>query len=263
MLLIKAPFSGGSLGKNDGCEKAPDAIVSELEKCYLAENFSFQRPDVKGLAMNSSNIEESFMVIQEFIAATEGPFILVGGDHSITFPAFKGSRGDGLLVLDAHADSVNEFDPPTHEDFIRTLVAKGHIKPENIVMVGLRNIHKIELDFLRAKNIRMFPMKNCHEVGIQDVTTAIMESCQRFKRLYLSIDIDVVDPAFAPGTGYPEPGGFTSREIIHMLQRIAMMRNLCGIDLVEINPDKDLNSTTVRLGARLIRELIPFSKGKL
>ena len=71
MLIIKAPFQGGSLGKNEGTDKAPDGVVNELEKCYLAENFSSWRPEVKGLKLDNNNIEVSFQAIEQFIAAQE------------------------------------------------------------------------------------------------------------------------------------------------------------------------------------------------
>ena len=76
MLVIKAPFQGGSLGKNEGTDKAPDGVVNELEKCYLAENFSSWRPEVKGLKLDNNNIEVSFQAIEQFIAAQDERFIL-------------------------------------------------------------------------------------------------------------------------------------------------------------------------------------------
>ncbi len=260
MQIIKAPFSGGSLGANIGCEKAPDAVISELENCYVSEGGNPIRPDVKGLKLNNSNIDESFMVIEEFLSSLDDIPILIGGDHSITYPAFrafaKKHKIPGLLVLDAHPDAVNEFSPPSHEDFLRMLVKDGLVKPEHIVLVGIRNPHKLELDFLKQHNIRTFFMKQCHNLGINELTTIVMENCLKFPSLYLSIDIDAADPAFAPGTGHPEPGGFSSRELLHMVQRLALMKNLAAMDLVEINPDKDINGITARLGARVVKELL-------
>ena len=84
------------------------------------------------------------------------------------------------------------------------------------------------------------------------------------KELYVSVDIDVIDPAFAPATGYPEPGGLSSREFIYLIQRINKMKNLRGIDIVEINPEKDENNLTIKLGAKILSELIwllLFNKG--
>jgi len=76
------------------------------------------------------------------------------------------------------------------------------------------------------------------------------------KELYVSIDIDVIDPAFAPGTGYCEPGGLSTRDFLYLIQRINKLKNLKAIDLVEINPDKDKENMTVKLGAKILSELI-------
>jgi agmatinase len=76
------------------------------------------------------------------------------------------------------------------------------------------------------------------------------------KELYVSLDIDVVDPVFAPATGYPEAGGLTSREIIYIMQRINMMKNLRAVDIVEINEKNDASQVTVKLGAKILAELI-------
>jgi len=76
------------------------------------------------------------------------------------------------------------------------------------------------------------------------------------KELYVSIDIDVLDPAFAPGTGYREPGGLSSRDFIYLVQRINKIKNLKAVDIVEINPDKDIKNQTVKLGAKILSELI-------
>ena len=93
---------------------------------------------------------------------------------------------------------------------------------------------------------------------LQDTCDTIMEFSNG-KELYVSLDIDVVDPSFAPATGYPEPGGLTSREFIYLVQRINKMKNLKAIDLVEINAEKDkekYNGITIKLGAKIIGELL-------
>ena len=90
---------------------------------------------------------------------------------------------------------------------------------------------------------------------LQDTCDIIMEFSSG-KELYFSLDIDVVDPSFAPATGYAEPGGLTSRQLIYLIQRINKIKNLKAVDIVEINPDKDVNNLTVKLGAKVLGELI-------
>ncbi len=92
---------------------------------------------------------------------------------------------------------------------------------------------------------------------LEEMCDIIMEFSDK-KQLYVSIDIDVVDPAFAPSTGYPEPGGFTSKEFLYLIQRLNKIKNLRGVDIVEINSemDKENNNFTVKLGAKILSEFL-------
>ena len=82
-----------------------------------------------------------------------------------------------------------------------------------------------------------------------------MSVARKFDALYVSVDIDVLDPAFAPGTGYTEPGGLTTRELIYFIQRLKNLKNIQMWDLVEVNPEKDVNNLTVMVAAKLIVEM--------
>ena len=145
----------------------------------------------------------------------------------------------------------NKF--PTHEEWLRALIEFGFPK-ENILLVGVRNADSKENLFLRENNIKKISINQLTE-DLQETCDSIMEFSNR-KELYVSIDIDVIDPTFAPATGYPESGGLTSREFLYLIQRINKIKNLKAIDIVEINPCKDKNNLTVKLGAKILGELI-------
>ena len=113
---------------------------------------------------------------------------------------------------------------------------------------------KDEIQFIKEKRIKKISMNQLLE-DLQDICDTIMEFSNS-KELYVSIDIDVIDPVFAPGTGYKEPGGLTSRQFIYLIQRINKIKNLKAIDIVEINPDKDVNNLTTKLGAKVLAELL-------
>jgi arginase family enzyme len=259
MKILNIPFSAGGLGKSKGCEKAPELIVKNLKELYLNENKQLPVFDFINVPINQSNIEETNNNIQAKVKKNiNNKFVIIGGDHSITFSAFKEfakQSNPGLLIFDAHPDCVNNFSPPTHEDFVNVLISEKIIPAENIILVGLRNWHSTELKFLQDNKIRFFTMKQLHN-DMENMIDTIMDNCRKFSNLYVSIDIDVIDPAFAPGTGYIEPAGLTSREFIHILQRIKFLKNIKAFDLVEINPDKDINNLTVKLGAKILSELI-------
>jgi arginase family enzyme len=144
---------------------------------------------------------------------------------------------------------------PTHEEWLRKLVEEGFPK-ENILIVGARNSHQSEIKFIRENKIKTISINNLTE-DLQDMCDTIMEFSNG-KELYVSIDIDVIDPVFAPSTGYPEIGGLTSRQFIYLIQRIKKIKTLRAVDIVEINEkmDKENNNLTVKLGAKILAELI-------
>ena len=107
---------------------------------------------------------------------------------------------------------------------------------------------------VKERNIRSIGMNSLLE-NLEETCEVIMEFSDK-KDLYLSLDIDVVDPVFAVGTGYKEPGGLTSREFIYLIQRLNKIKNLKAVDLVEINPEKDKNNLTVKLGAKIVAEFL-------
>lgn len=262
MKLIKVPFSAGGLGKTKGCELGPDKIVEKLKEFHLSEGGMLPNFDVEEVKVMQDNIEESFKSIAngaESILKDNDKPIFIGGDHSVTYPlveAFsKTFDNPGLVVFDAHPDCESDFLPATHEDIIRGLIKNGIVKKENIILVGLRNWHKEEYNFIKENKIKYFDMKEISMEGIKEVSESVMSVAKNFGSLYISIDIDVLDPAFAPGTGYPEPGGLTTRELLFFLHRLKMMKNLKAMDIVEVNPSKDVNELTSKVGAKLVLEL--------
>ena len=259
MKILKIPFSGGGLGKTKGTELTPDKITSYLKKDFLNENHTLPLFNIEEIKINQSNIEETNKAITLKVKENlNNPLtIILGGDHSITysaFTAFSKLENPGLIIFDAHPDCMQNFTPPTHEDFVKVLIKNKLLQPKNLILVGLRNWHKDEYKFLKENNIRFFTMKQLHR-DLHNITETIMENARKFSNIYISIDIDVVDPAFAPGTGYPEPGGLTSRQLIDMLQKIKNLKSIKMIDIVEINPTKDKNNITSKLGAKIISEL--------
>jgi len=259
MKIIKIPFSAGGLGKTVGTELAPDRIVNELKEIFLNEQGVKPEFGIESVKVNNSNISETNKNIYNHIMQNDEMPIIIGGDHSITYSAFKAFSkqfdNPGIIIFDAHPDCENNFSPPTHEDFLRVLIEENHIKRRNVILVGLRSWHKNEYDYLKQNKIKIFSMKEITNDGIKEVSEAVMSAALQFGSLYISIDIDVLDPAFAPGTGYLEPAGLSSRELIFFLQRLSNLKNLKAVDLVEVNPKLDISNLTVKTGAKIISEL--------
>ncbi|MEM4244746.1 MAG: arginase family protein [Candidatus Nanoarchaeia archaeon] len=254
MKIVKVSSSQGSLGKNIGTEKAPEKIVEDLKKMSVNEQGRFLSYEVDEVRVDPNNIEET----NESIFEKEGD-IFIGGDHSITYPLFKKvvqkNKNAGLIMFDAHPDCENNFAPPSHEDFIKVLIEEGSLKKDNLILIGIRNMDIKEQRYIREKRIKCYTMKELRG-NIEETCDTIMELARGFDALYISIDIDVVDPSQAPGTGYVEPAGMQARDLIYFIQRIKLLKNLKRVDLVEVNPEKDINQMTVKLAAKIIAELI-------
>lgn len=269
MQIIKIPGING-LGKTKGCERAGNAILEALKEIYSSEQgkpIDARLLDLEEIHLDNSNLEASNQLIYEnsLEALDKERVIFLGGDHSISFSigrAFldyckNNNREPCLIVFDSHPDCMKPTDKnfPNHEEWLRGLIEKG-FSPENILLVGIRNSWKDEITFIKKNRIRVMDINNIL-LDIEDTCDIIMEFASG-KELYLSLDIDVVDPAFAPGTGYLEPGGLTSRQLLYIIQRMNKMKNLKAVDIVEINPEKDkaFENITVKLGAKILGELI-------
>jgi arginase family enzyme len=185
--------------------------------------------------------------------------IIIGAEHSASFWPIKAfaekHKNPGLLLFDAHPDCYEYNTNPPKADYVKKLIDQGILKSKNVVMAGIRNSTTEESAYLKDANIKVFDMKSIFN-NIENSCDAIMESVRDFDALYISIDIDVLDPAFAPGTDVIEPGGLSARELIYFIQRLKNLKNLRIVDICEINSNKDVNNMTSKLAAKIISELL-------
>ncbi len=271
--LIKAGFSGSGLGHGNGANLAPAKIIEKLKDKFTNESGNEPKFNMIDLSdkLDENNVVDSHSEIEDAVSGIDNKndlTILVGGDHSVTYPSIKGfakNKNLGLnenenclfVVFDAHPDLMDDFKPPTQEDYLKVLIEEEIVKPENVIIIGVRNWDKIEVDYLESKKIRYFDMKEIFTKGAKSITEELIEIIQeKGLKIYLSLDIDAVDPVEAIGTGYTEHGGLSSRELIHMVQQIVLTKKLLMADIVEVNPNKDINDMTSDLAAKLIMELI-------
>ncbi len=266
MFIVKIPGING-LGKTKGCEKAANAVLNEIKNIHANEQgipIDIRLLDLEEIHLDNNNIEESNNLIYKNslkIFETKPKTIFLGGDHSISYSTTKAfldycknsDKEPCLIVFDSHPDCMQPMKEPTHEEWLSKLIEEG-FPARNVLIVGLRNVWKDEIEFLKKHNIRTLNI-NHFLSNIEDACDTLMEFASG-KELYVSIDIDVIDPAFAPGTGHREPGGLMSRQFIYLIQRINKIKKLKAIDIVEINPDKDRDNMTVQLGAKILGELL-------
>jgi len=272
VFIVKVPGINGL--KSKGCEGAGNAILKVLKEEIFSnesgKDIEFEKLDLEEIHLDNKNVSYSNELIyknafESFEEHTKTIFL--GGDQSITYSIsraffdFVQNKNSGkkpcLIVFDAHSDlkAPKNKKIPSHREWLRQLIEDG-FPAENILLVGIRNYEKEEYEFIKKKGIKIIPINSLNQ-DLEGITDAVMEFSSG-KELYVSFDIDVIDPAFAPSTGYIEPGGLTSGQAIYLLQRINKIKNLHGIDIVEINSEKDAknNNLTVKLGAKLLSELL-------
>lgn len=180
--------------------------------------------------------------------ATGGRVLTLGGDHSITYPilqAYAQRFGKlDILHIDAHSDLYDSFegDPHSHACPFARIMENG--LAQNLVQVGVRTLNPHQAEQAQKYNVAVHQMKDLD-----------LNAIPGFKNpVYLSLDMDAFDPAFAPGVSHHEPGGLTSRQVIDLIQGLDV--NLVGADIVEYNPNRDVQGMTAFLAAKMMKEIL-------
>src|SRR3990170_758664 len=193
--------------------------------------------------------------------------IVLGGDHSITYPSAAAvarhvwPRKVGVVHFDAHADTgaENWGSLIAHGTPMRRLIEEVWVAGPNFVQVGLRGYwpERETFEWMRDRGLRWHTMVEIEERGSEAVIAdAIVEALDGPEVIYLSVDIDVVDPGMAPGTGTPEPGGILAREMLRAVRQIVGQVELVGMDVVEVSPPYDQSEVTAMLAHRIVMEAI-------
>jgi formimidoylglutamase len=201
------------------------------------------------------------------VAGTGAIPIVLGGDHSITWPSatavaeIRRPGSIGIVHFDAHADTANDDWGVLagHGTPMRRLVESGAVAGRNFVQVGLRGYWPpVEtFEWMKAHGLRYHFMREIEERGADAVIAqAIDEALDGPDYIYLSLDIDVIDPGMAPGTGTPEPGGMLTREVLRAIRQIVGAVELAGMDVVEVSPPYDHAETTAMAANRAALEAI-------
>jgi agmatinase len=217
-----------------------------------------------------TRFERALRVIHEKVfrvASTDTVPIVLGGDHSITYPSAAAvarhlwPRRVGIVHFDAHADTgADQWGCPVgHGTPMRRLIEEGWIAGPNFVQIGLRGYwpEKETWDWMRAEGLRWHTMVEIEERGAEAVIAdAIAEALDGPDCIYLSVDVDVVDPGMAPGTGTPEAGGMLSRELLRAVRQIVGAVEIVGMDVVEVSPPYDHAEITAILAHRVVMEAL-------
>jgi len=264
-VIFGVPFDSTHSYK-PGCRFGPDSIRDAFN------NIEIFQPEF-GVDLETVNISDlgntkHTVVATEMLRMVENitaelrkqnkQMIILGGEHLITLGSFSCFPKDtGYVVFDAHYDLRDQYADIklSHAAYLRRLVEKRG--SENIVHVGARAFVKEELAFLKDNKIRTVSDKEIRDGNgpklLQDITST-------FDSLYLSIDLDVLDPAFAPGVGNPEAVGISSRELYDLVTTL-QNKKIVAADIVELNPTYD-NGATASMAAKMISTIIAMNLGR-
>ncbi len=189
-------------------------------------------------------------------------FTMVGGDHSVTIPVEAGidqglEEPFGIIHIDAHFDLCDSLggDPLSHGSVQRRALDLPHVEgPENLYFVGIRSIEPDEYAFKQHNAVRVRTAYDCCRFGIERVAEDVIERMNRFKHVYITYDIDSLDPAYAAGTGTPQFGGLTSRQALELLRMLFENLPVIGFDVVEVAPSLDPSLTSMFAARKIITE---------
>jgi agmatinase len=209
-----------------------------------------------------TNQERDFELVRQKVVALPNVPIILGGDHSISIPVFQAQceryRGQrlGVLWIDAHPDLCDVFTGSrlSHACVLRRALEFG-IRPQEVCMVGVRSWEDQEIDLIENGGLNVYTAAHVAERGIKSVASRVYNKLSHCDAVHISLDIDCLDPGFAPGTGIPESGGLSSREVITLIKSLRGLP-LVGLDIVEVSPPIDPSETTVFAALKIIMEYI-------
>ena len=279
VVIVGAPFDGGTSYRS-GARFGPQAIRSTDYNAHDASRPSLALRvdglqdlkvlDAGDVEVYSGDAERSCRDLEAAIGtvASSGAIpLILGGDHTITWPnatAIARARGWGrisVIHFDAHADTGDiEFGSLIgHGQPMRRLIESGAVRGDRFLQIGLRGYWPgpETLDWMAAQGMRSYEMTEIVHRGLTECLTEAfaiaMDDCDG---VFLSVDIDVCDPGHAPGTGTPEPGGLSARQLLDAVRRIALELPVVGVDVVEVSPPYDHADITAALANRVVLEAL-------
>lgn len=265
VVIFGVPFDGTS-SHRAGSAQAPATIRHEsynFESFLNRYNIDLENApvhdmgDTRNISSVSEVVAELPKFVEDLIRKDKFP-IALGGEHSITVPIVKSlidhylNQNFGVIFLDAHADFRDSYleEKNSHACVCRRVSELVGIK--NVVSIGVRSYSLEEAKAISEKKFKIFDADLVNDQGIEQIMKQALDYLSNDK-IYLSIDMDVIDPAYAPGVGNPESFGLTPRQIRHVIDQLGP--KLIGADIVEVSPPFD-NGNTAALAAQLVQIII-------
>ena len=252
-----------------GVNEAPDAIRKasviyslEHEGGIAAELDFISISDNLKIVDAGNHTLESAEKLAKQVSKDGGVTVALGGDHLVSHPLIRGlQQGNpqrmGLLVFDSHLD-LHPSPPLWAGSQWRTLIEEEHLLPENIIILGPRGVRQSpeESEYARENSVGVIPLQDIDERGLPAILDEISNRLQETDAVYISLDIDVVDPSYCPAQKYPDAAGMTPREILTVMRKVTSDVPIAGFDLCCFSPRYDEGQRGALLAARFALEAI-------
>ena len=262
--VIGVPYDGAASSRK-GAAMAPDRL--RFWSTHLTP-FSEDRTRLGDIRIADlgdvpvADPSQDFESVCSKVATLPNVPIILGGDHSISIPVFEAQRQRykdqrlGILWVDAHPDLCDVFTGSrlSHACVLRRALEFG-IEPEDVCLVGVRSWEDQEIDLVENGGLNIYTSALIAERGMRSVAASVYSKLSRCDAVHISLDIDCLDPAFAPGTGIPESGGLTSREVLTLIKSMQGLP-LVGLDVVEVSPPIDPSESTIFAALKIIMEYV-------
>jgi len=265
-VVMGVPDESKSHAKRKGASKGPDSLrtASNTFEFFERDGKTIPICPMKGTLENKKILDfgniardDLYRLIFDIVTAKKIP-ITIGGDHSITTIILQAVNealdGDkvSLIYFDAHPDFVSST-----RNYYGSVItdSSNYIDFKKSVLIGTRAAEQEELLNASKRGLEILTPLDILEVGINHVIKKIISKC-KLNKVYLSIDLDCMDPGVAPGVSVPAPGGLFPLDLIYMIKKITENLQVVGMDIVELSPDYDINQNTANHAARILMETI-------
>ena len=265
-VIFGIPFDGG-VSYRGGAAKAPEILRANTNHATPAtERLQyFDKFEILDAGDFCGERDTVFAEVEDYVCnlVKNGvKFTMVGGDHSVTIPVHKGinravEEDFGIIHIDAHMDLsfALEGDLLSHGSTEQRALELSNISSlENLFFIGIRSIEPDEFAFYKENHIQVKTAYDCFREGMESIADQCIEKMKKFSKVYITLDIDSLDPGFAAGTGTPQFGGLTPRMELTLLEKLFTELNVIGFDVVEIAPPLDPSLASMYAGRKIIQE---------
>lgn len=270
--MIGVPDESKSHSKRKGTSKGPDALRAASNSFEFFERggklipicpMSGTLENKKIMDVGNLSREDLYNMVVDIASNKKIP-VTIGGDHSITTIILKAMNDSfqgekiALLYFDAHPDFVSST-----RNYYGSVItdSSDYIDFKKSVLIGTRAAEIEEINNAKEKELEIITPIDLIELGINTSVKKIISKC-RSKKVYISIDLDCMDPGVAPGVSVPAPGGLFPLDLIYMIKKITERMHIVGMDIVELCPDYDLNQNTANHASRILMETIASLNSK-